>query len=70
MGVDADAKEPDPRVVPGGYLTHDGVFVAEAEVRVSPDGRFHICRQSGALTGGVIKPSSRPLCMWVPGRGS
>ena len=51
MGQDSDAREPDPRIVPGGYLTHDGVFVPESATRASLDGRFHICRRGGTLTG-------------------
>lgn len=66
MGVDADAREPDPRIVPGGYLTHDGIFVAERDTRPSRDGRFHVCRAGGALTGAVITPSQRPVCLFVP----
>jgi len=66
MGLDADAREPEPRIVPGGYLTHDGHFVAEQSTRVSKDGRFHICRSGGMLTGSVIAPSQRPICLFVP----
>jgi hypothetical protein len=66
MGLDIDAKEPDPRIVPGGYLTHDGHFVPERATRVSKDGRFHICRSGGMLTGSVIAPSQRPFCLFVP----
>lgn len=69
MGVDADAREPDPVVVPGGYRTHDGVFVAERDVRVSRDGRFHVCRYGGAPGAGVIS-TSKGLCLFVPGRGT
>lgn len=66
MGLDQDAREPDPRIVPGGYMTHDGIFVAESATRVSKDGRFHVCRSGGMLTGAVISPSQRPICLFVP----
>jgi hypothetical protein len=66
MGLDRDAREPDPKIVPGGYMTHDGVFVAENATRVSKDGRFHVCRSGGMLTGAVISPAQRPICLFVP----
>lgn len=65
MGVDSDAKEPDPKVVPGGYLTHDGHFVAEKDTRPSKDGRFHVCRYGGAREAGIIA-TSRGICLFVP----
>lgn len=68
MGLDADAREPDPAIVPGGYRTHDGTFVAEALTRISKDGRFHICRSGGSLAGKLIAPSQRPFCLFVPPR--
>lgn len=66
MGADADAKEPDPRIVPGGYLTHDGHFMAQRDTRPSRDGRFHTCRAGGSLTGKLITPSGGPFCLFVP----
>lgn len=66
MGQDDDAREPDPKPVDGGYLTHDGIYVPHDETRQSPDGRFHVCRHGGRATGGIIEPSSRPICMWAP----
>ncbi len=66
MGTDADAREPDPRVVPGGYLTHDRIFVAERDTRPSRDGRFQICRQGGQRDGKLIAPSSARPCLFVP----
>ena len=66
MGLDADAREPDPSIVPGGYRTHDGVFVAEMSTRASKDGRFHVCRAGGTLKGVVISPSESPVCLFVP----
>lgn len=66
MGEDADAREPDPRIVPGGYLLSDGVFVAERDTRPSRDGRFHVCRSGGAATGAIIAPAQRPVCLFVP----
>ncbi len=68
MGVDSDAREPDPKVVPGGYRTHDGVFVAEPDTRSSRDGRYHVCRSGGKLDGTVIAPSAKPFCLFVPRR--
>ncbi|WNJ93193.1 hypothetical protein [Bosea sp. 685] len=47
-------------------MTHDGHFVPESATRVSKDGRFHICRSGGTLTGTVIAPSQRPFCLFVP----
>lgn len=69
-GTDADAREPDPRPVPGGYVTADGVFIAQSQARPSPDGRFHICRHGGRAVGGVISPHGRPVCLWAPVPGS
>lgn len=66
MGEDADAKEPDPKAVPGGWLTHDGVFVAERDTRPSRDGRFHVCRYGGRADGGVIMPHQKPVCLFTP----
>lgn len=65
MGEDADAKEPDPKIVPGGYLTHDGIFVAEKDARPSRDGRFHVCRQGGRAGADVIF-NSKGVCLFVP----
>lgn len=70
MGVDSDAREPDPSVVTGGYRTHDGVFVAERDTRPSRDGRYHVCRSGGTLTGPVISPIGKPFCLFVPNPGS
>ena len=69
MGEDSDAKEPDPSIVPGGYRLTDGTFVAEQNTRKSRDGRYHICRQYGKLNGALIKPSDKPVCLFVPDRG-
>lgn len=70
MGPDSDAREPDPTIVPGGYRTHDGIFVAQGETRPSRDGRFHVCRSQGELDGGVISPAGKPVCLFVPQPGS
>lgn len=70
MGLDRDAQEPDPRIVPGGYMTHDGKFVPENQTRYSPDGRYHVCRQGGLKAGSLITPSGRPFCLFVPRRSS
>lgn len=65
MGQDDDAREPDPQIVPGGYRTHDGLFVPQAQTRPSRDGRFHVCRHGGAREGGIVT-SSRGICLFVP----
>lgn len=64
-GEDADAKEPEVKVVPGGYVTHDGHFVAEKDTRPSKDGRFHVCRYSGVRENGLIS-TSKGICLFVP----
>lgn len=66
MGEDADAREPDPKIVPGGYRTFDGIFIAERDTRPSRDGRFHICRQGGARDGKIVTPYSAKPCLFVP----
>lgn len=66
MGVDADAKEPEPKVVPGGYLLHDGIFIAERNTRPSRDGRFHVCRYGGSKSAAVIAPTGKQICLYVP----
>lgn len=65
MGGDADAREPDPVIVPGGYRTHDGIFVAQRDTRPSRDGRFHVCRYGGSARADVIK-NSKGVCLFVP----
>lgn len=69
MGDDADAKEPEPKIVPGGYLTHDGIFVSEKHVRQSRDGRYHICRHQGNPKNGMITKETG-ACLFVPSSGS
>lgn len=69
-GAGADAKEPDPVAGPGGWRLHDGTVVPYASTRPSPDGRFHVCRSGGAVSGALIAPSGRPPCLWVPPNGS
>ena len=66
MGHDDDAREPDPTIVPGGYLTHDGFFVDARNTRPSLDGRFHVCRSGGYPSGPVLAPLERPVCLFVP----
>ena len=70
MGLSRDAKEPDRRIVPGWHMTHDGTFVPGNAARVSKDGRFHVCRRAGILSGAVIAPSENPFCLFVPKPGS
>ena len=64
-GKDADAKEPEPRVTPRGYVLHDGTVVAFRDARPSPDGRYHVCRRLGELTGDLIRVGPR-ACLYVP----
>lgn len=65
MGEDRDAKEPEPTIVPGGYRTHDGIFVPESQTRPSKDGRFHVCRYGGVPGASVIS-TSKGICLFVP----
>src|SRR5829696_7247565 len=43
--------EPDPIPSPGGWKLSDGAVVPFHLARSSPDGRFHVCRKGGQLTG-------------------
>ena len=61
--------EPDPIPSPGGWKLSDGAVVPFHLARSSPDGRFHVCRRGGQLTGTVITPHERPACLWVPTNG-
>jgi hypothetical protein len=50
----------------GGYrvlLTNQFIDRNSPKVRMSPDGRWHVCTLGGNLGGSV-------LCLYVPGRGS
>jgi len=62
---DADAKEPDPVRVPGGWRLHDGIVIADADAKPSPDGRFHVCRYGGHPRNAVIFTEGKP-CFWRP----
>jgi hypothetical protein len=66
MGDAADAREPAPVVTSAGWKLSDGSIVPFNQARASPDGRFHVCRQSGASTGSVIRPEGRPVCLFTP----
>ncbi|MFC5423951.1 hypothetical protein ACFPOB_31015 [Bosea eneae] len=70
MGVDADAREPEPVETAAGWRLHDGIVIPFAETRPSPDGRFHVCRGGGRLEGPVIAPSGRKPCLWAPAPSS
>lgn len=65
MGADSDAREPDPAIVPGGYRTRDGIFVAERDAHPSKDGRFHVCRYGGTKEAGIIT-TRQGICLFVP----
>ncbi len=41
------AREPAPTYTPQGWRLHDGVVVPFSKARVSPDGKFHVCRWGG-----------------------
>lgn len=62
---DADAREPDPVRVPGGWRLHDGTVIADADAKPSPDGRFHVCRYGGHPRAAVIHTDGNP-CFWAP----
>ena len=70
MGLDADAREPDPVATAAGWRLVDGTIIPFAAARPSPDGRFHVCRQGGSAEGRVIAPAGRPICLWAPSPGS
>lgn len=69
-GTGRDAREPDPVAGPGGWRLSDGTIVPYAAARPSPDGRFHVCRSGGSLSGALIVPGGRPPCLWVPPSGT
>lgn len=69
-GAGRGAKEPDPVAGPGGWRLSDGTIVPYAAARPSPDGRFHVCRSGGSLSGALIVPGGRPPCLWVPPSGT
>lgn len=62
----AGGREPDPEFTRDGWRLSDGTIVPFSAARPSPDGRFHVCRQGGAASGAVIRPSGAPVCLWVP----
>lgn len=62
----AGQREPDPEFTRDGWRLSDGTLVPFQAARPSPDGRFHVCRQGGAASGAVIRPSGAPVCLWVP----
>lgn len=70
MGLDADAREPEPTATATGWRLHDGIVIPFSETRPSPDGRFHVCRGGGRLLGPVIAPSGRKPCLWAPAPSS
>lgn len=60
------AREPDPVYTAGGWRLVDGTVVPFRETRVSPDGRFHVCRQGGHSDGALIRPATAKPCLWAP----
>lgn len=63
-------REPDPVYTPQGWRLHDGVIVPFSRARVSPDGRFHVCRREANPANPIIHPTNEPPCLWAPGVGS
>lgn len=63
-------REPDPVFTPRGWRLSDGVIVPFNRARPSPDGRFHVCRRGGNISGALIAPPSEPPCLWVPMGGA
>lgn len=59
-------REPDPVATPEGWRLSDGTVVRYGAARLSPDGRFHVCRQGGRAAGAVIAPSGKSTCLWAP----
>lgn len=55
-------KESAPVPMLQGWRLGDGAIIPYAKVRNSPDGQFHVCRQGGTLSGGVI-------CFFAPVQG-
>lgn len=49
----------------GGWLLQDGTFVGFREARVSPDGRYHVCRYNDGK-GALISVSGKAACFWAP----
>lgn len=57
----AEIPASDVREVPGGFLyVPTGEVVAQSTARISPDGRWHLCR---------LSPSSPILCFFYPPPG-
>lgn len=66
-GVDC-REVPDADIIEGarGYeirKTHELIPMTDPKVKMSPDGRFHLC-----TVGGL--DDSRTICLFVPGRGA
>jgi len=66
----AGKREPDPVYTPQGWRLHDGAVVPFSRARVSPDGKFHVCRREAKPANPIIQPTNEPLCLWAPGLGS
>jgi hypothetical protein len=62
----AGKREPDPVYTPQGWRLHDGAVVPFSKARVSPDGKFHVCRWGGKPTASMIQPTNEPACLWAP----
>ena len=64
------SREPAPVTTPQGWRLHDGTIVPFNRARVSPDGKFHVCRREAKPSNPIIQPTNEPLCLWAPGLGS
>ncbi len=62
----AGQREPDPRYTPSGWLLHDGRLVPFVDARVSPDGKFHVCRIGGRTNASIVHPTGDKPCLYVP----
>lgn len=57
-----------------GFRLKEGEYIARTKARVSPDGRYHICRYQNryqsddSATTAIISPGSG-ICFWYPPMG-
>lgn len=55
----------DVKTIPGGWSLEDGTFIGYREARVSPDGKYHVCRHNDGK-GKLINLPGKPACFWAP----